>query len=326
MTERERADKPETPAERGRGADRPREIPTSGWRDILLRVYDNNLRDNLSVVAAGVAFFWFLAICPALAAAVSIYGIVADPAELSSHLDTLSRLAPRQAYGIISDQLRSIASDSEKALGFGFFLGLLVSIWSAAKGMKALIGAMNIVYNETEKRSFFKLTGLALLFTLGAIVFGLISLITIVALPALFRFLAFPETLQTAFSIGRWPLLAILIMAAISVIYRYAPARTLAKWRWISWGAALATLLWIIGSLGFSFFVSNFGSYNETYGSIGAIMVLLLWFFLSAYAVLIGAEIDAELEHQTRLDSTVGERRPMGERGAYVADTIGESP
>jgi membrane protein len=192
--------------------------------------------------------------------------------------------------------------------------------------MKALIGAMNIAYSEAEQRSFLKLNALALLFTLGAIVFGLISLIAIVALPALFRFLALPDALQTLFSIGRWPLLAILIIVAISVVYRYAPARTHAKWRWIGWGAALATLLWIIGSLAFSFFVSNFGSYNETYGSIGAIMVLLLWFFLSAYAVLLGAELDAELEHQTRLDSTVGERRPMGERGAYVADTLGESP
>lgn len=312
--------------ERGRDAEAPKEIPKDGWRDILLRVKENNVRDSLSVVAAGVAFFWFLAVFPALAAAVSIYGLVSDPAELASHLDALSRLAPRQAYSIISDQLRDIVSNSGGALGFGFFFGLTVSIWSSAKGMKALIGAMNIVYNETEERSFFRLTGLALLFTLGAVLFGLISLAAIVALPALFRFLGFPDPFQTLIAIGRWPMLAVLIMAAVSIIYRFAPNRAQAKWRWISWGAALSTVLWIIGSLAFSFYVANFGQYNETYGSIGAIIVLLLWFFLSAYAVLVGAEIDAELEHQTRVDSTIGVHRPMGQRGAYVADTLGESP
>ncbi len=322
----DRTDEKNTTTERGRGAETPSEIPKAGWRDIFWRVKENTARDSLSVVAAGVAFFWFLAIFPALAAAVSIYGLVSEPSELATHLDVLSRVAPRQAYGIISDQLRDIVSNSGGALGFGFFFGLIVSIWSSAKGMKALISALNIVYNETEERSFFTLTGLALLFTLGVVLFGLISLIAIVALPAFSRFLGFPDPFQALIAIGRWPLLAVLIMVAVSIIYRFAPDRTQAKWRWINWGAAISTVLWIIGSLAFSFYISNFGKYNETYGSIGAIMVLLLWFFLSAYVVLIGAELDAELEHQTRVDSTVGEHRPMGQRGAYVADTLGESP
>lgn len=325
MSERERS-RPQGSPPRGRQADTPGEIPKPGWRDALLRVKENNARDNLSVVSAGVAFFWFLAVFPALAAAVSIYGLVSDPAELTSHLDALSRLAPREAYAIISDQLRSIVTNSGGALGFGFFLGILISIWSSAKGMKALMGALNIAYSETEQRSILKLNAVALLFTLGAILFGLLCLGAIVALPMLFGFLGLSEPFQWAISIGRWPLLAVFIMAAVSVIYRYAPDRENAKWRWISWGAFLSTLLWIIGSLAFSFYVSNFGKYNETYGSIGAIIILLLWFFLSAYAVVIGAELDAELEHQTRLDTTTGEPRPMGERGAYVADTLGESP
>ncbi len=309
--------------DRGRNAQKPLEISKLGWKDVLVRVMENNSNDNLSLISSGVAFYWFLAIFPALAAAVSIYGMVFDPEQLTSHLEAISRLAPQQAYEIIQDQFRSVVTSSGGALGIGIIMGILVSLWSATRGMKALMTALNIAYNEKEERSFLKLTGLALLLTLGSIVFGLVSLAAVTALPALLGVFGLPDSLRFAISMGRWPLLALLIILALGVIYRYAPDRSPAKWRWISFGAIFATLLWIIGSIAFSFYVSNFGNYNEIYGSIGAIIILLLWFFLSAYAVLLGAELNAELEHQTKADSTKGEEEPMGQRGADMADTLG---
>jgi membrane protein len=192
--------------------------------------------------------------------------------------------------------------------------------------MKALITALNIVYDEAESRGFIKLNGLALLLTFGGILFMLLSLALITALPFIFSTLGLPDSIQTALSISKWPVLAILIMVAVSVLYRYAPDRDRARFRWISWGAVVATLLWIAASLLFSFYVSNFGSYNKTYGSMGTIIILLMWFFLTAYAVLIGSELNAEMEHQTKKDTTRGKPEPMDQRGAHAADTVGRTP
>ncbi len=309
---------------RGRQAARPSQMPRKGWREILKRVKTNNAEDSLSVVSAGVAFYCFLAIFPAMAATVSIYGLVADPAQLSEHLDVLGRFLPDKAYQIIGEQLRAIVNSSGGALGLGLLFGFLVALWSATRGMKALIAALNIAYSETETRSYFKLLGLSLLLTLGAIIFGLLCLSAVAAPPAILNLIHPPAAVGPAVSIGRWPVLAILVMLALDVIYRYAPDRNRAKWKWINWGAAAATLLWIIGSLAFSFYVTYFGKYNETYGAIGAIVILLLWMFMSAYAVILGAELNAELEHQTAVDTTRGEDQPMGQRGAHVADTLGD--
>lgn len=312
--------------ERGRRATKPSEIPRPGWRDILLRVKDEQKNDNLSIVAAGVAFYLILAIFPALAAMVSIYGLVADPADVQRQLATVGHLLPPEAYRILDEQLTQIVSHSEGALGIGAVLGILLALWSAAKGMKAMITALNIAYDEEEGRGFFKLNGLALLLTFGGITFVLMSLGLILALPAILEAVGLPGILEPVVNFLRWPLLAGCVMVALALLYRFAPNRDRPRWQWVSPGSVVATLLWIAVSGLFSLYVSRFGNYNETYGSMGAVIILLMWFFLTAYMFLLGAEFNAEMEHQTARDTTRGEPRPMGERGARMADTLGRKP
>ncbi|HNU70546.1 MAG TPA: YihY/virulence factor BrkB family protein [Thermodesulfobacteriota bacterium] len=312
--------------ERGRGADRPGEIPRKGWKDILLRVKKEQSEDNISIIAAGVAFYGLLAIFPALAALVSIYGLVTEPAEVQRQLGALSSFLPREALEIMNYQLSRIASQSGGALSIGLIVGILISIWSASKGMKALMTALNVVYDEEEKRGFFKLNSAALVLTFVGILFVIISLLLIAVLPALFGTLGLPDVIQRLLSLGRWPLLAAFVMFGLAALYRYAPSRDKPRWEWISWGAVSATLLWIAASVLFSLYAANFGNYNKTYGSVGAIIILLTWFYLTAYIVLLGGELNAEMEHQTVKDTTKGPERPLGERGAHVADTVGETP
>lgn len=310
---------------RGRAADRPGEIPAKGWRDIAFRVKDELSKDNIGIVASGVAFYAFLAIFPALAASISIYGLIADPADIQQQLATLSGILPEQAQEILDQQLGSIAAQPQAALGIGAIIGLLTAIWSAMAGVKTLIIALNIVYDEEEKRGFLKLNAVAFTLTIGIILFAILALSLIVALPALFGNLGLGENIQLWASILRWPLLALSAMIILTVLYRYGPSRSQPRWQWVSWGAVVATLLWIIGSALFSFYVSNFGNYNETYGAVGAIVILLLWFYITAYIVLLGGELNAEMEHQTARDTTTGEPKTLGTRNAYVADTVGKS-
>ncbi|MFZ0728289.1 MAG: YihY/virulence factor BrkB family protein, partial [Desulfobacterales bacterium] len=275
---------------RGRRASRPGEIPRKGWWDILLRVKDEQARDNLSIVSAGVAFYWFLAVFPALAAAVSIYGLAADPAQLQQQIDALSSVMPSEAYQILQNQLTAVVQHSGGALGLGMIFGILLTIWSANKGMKALITALNIVYDEEETRGFIKLNAVSLLFTFCAILLGLIAIALVIAVPVLMGFLHLPETWQAIFTYLRWPLLAVFLVFGLALAYRFCPDRDSPKWRWVSWGSVLATVLWLSGSILFSLYVANFGSYSKTYGSMGAVVILLLWFFLTSYVILLGAE------------------------------------
>lgn len=310
---------------RGRRASRPAEIPGKGWGDILLRVKDEQSDDNVSIIAAGVAFYWFLAIFPALAAAVSIYALAADPAQLQQQIDTLGTVLPPEAYRIIQTQLTTLVQHSGGALGLGMIFGILLTIWSANKGMKALITALNIVYDEQERRGFIKLNALSLLFTFCAILLGLVAISLVIAVPAVIGLAGISGTLQALLTYLRWPLLGVFLTFGLTLAYRFFPDRDSPKWRWVSWGSISATLLWLAGSVLFSLYVANFGSFGKTYGSMGAVAILLLWFYLTAYVILLGAELNAEMEHQTREDSTVGRPEPMGRRRAYVADTTGES-
>jgi membrane protein len=310
----------------GRAADRPGQIPSGGWRDIAFRVKNEISSDNLSMIAAGVAFYGLLAIFPAIAAAVSIYGLVADPQTVQQQISQLSGILPQDAQGIINDQLSRVSGSAAGALGIGAIAGLLLTLWSANKGTKALIEALNIVYDEQDERGFIKLNLISLALTVGLLVFVIFVLALVAALPALVGNLGLPETLTTWARWLRWPILALVFVIALAVLYRFAPDRDQPKWRWVSWGAVAATVLWIAGSILFSWYVSNFGSYNETYGSVGAVIILMMWFWLSAFIVLLGAEVNAEIEHQTERDTTRGEPRSMGERRAHVADTVGERP
>jgi membrane protein len=307
---------------KGRNAEKPSHFPAPAWKDIALRVKDEQTRDNLSIVAAGVAFYFILAMPPALASAVSIYGLVADPQQVSQQLNAISGMMPGEVSQILNDQLTRVTQQSGGALSFGMIIGLLLTLWSANKGTKALITSLNIVYDEEEDRGFFKLNLWSLMLTVGGIVGVLIVLGLLVALPALIDKLPLSSIAQGIFRYARWPLMACMVVVGLALIYRLAPDREQPKWRWVSWGSVIATLLWMIGSFLFSYYVSNFGDYNKTYGSMGAIAILMLWFFLSTYVVLLGAEINAEMEHQTQKDSTTGEPRPIGERKAYVADTV----
>jgi len=313
-------------ADRGRGATQPRQIPQPGWRDILLRVKYQLDKDNLSLIASGVAFYALLALVPALTAFVSLYGLVMESTDVEGQLSLVTGILPQEARQILTGQLQNIVASSDTALSIGALFGMLLAVWSATKGTAALITALNIVYGEAEGRGFFKLKAITLLLTLGALIFGILTLSLVAGLPALLGILGLEDETRLLVSLVRWPALGLFIIVALSILYRFAPDRSQAKWRWVSWGAVAATALWLGGSALFSLYVSNFASYNETYGSLGAVVILLMWLFLTAYAVLLGAELNAEMEHQTKKDTTTGAARPMGERGAYVADTVGKRP
>jgi membrane protein len=310
---------------RGREADRPKDIPSRGWKDILWRVKDQIKEDRLSIIAAGVAFYGLLAIFPGLIALVAIYGLVFDPQQVEQQAQTLSAILPPQAADIILGQLHDLTTTSSTALGFGAIAGIVLALWSASAGMRTLMEALNVAYDEKEERGFLRYYGTALLLTLGAIVGLILAIALVVALPVVLKLLGLGNALQWLVSLAVWPVLVILMLIGLAVVYRYGPDRDQPRWRWVSWGTVIAIVLWIVGSVVFSIYVTQFGSYNETYGSVGAIVILLMWFLLSAYAVLIGAELNAEMERQTRKDTTSGAEKPMGQRRAHAADTLGES-
>jgi membrane protein len=316
---------PQAAAEKGRGrsADAPTEIPARGWKDILWRTYEEFNKDRIMSVAAGVTYYALLAVFPAIAALVSIYGLFADPGTIQDHLNTLSGVLPSGALDIIREQVIRIASQGGGTLGFGFIFGLGLSLWSSNAGMKAIFDALNIVYGEEEKRSFIKLNLLSLSFTLGAIAFILIALAGIIVLPIVLNFIGLGSGTEWLVSLARWPILLIGVIFGLSLIYRFGPSRDKADWRWVTPGGIVAAVLWLAVSMLFSWYVANFGSYNETYGSLGAVIGFMTWIWLSTIVVLLGAEINAEMEHQTAKDTTEGTHQPMGTRGARMADTIG---
>lgn len=276
--------------------DSPKEISSSGWKKILLRVKDQIGENNVSIVSAGVAFFAFLAIFPAIGALVSIYGLAMDPQQIQDQLTQLGSVMPQQAYEILKNQLQNIAKTPGSTLGWSMALGILFSLWSANKGTKSLFTGVDIAYDTKNDRGFFKQNGLTLLFTFGAIILVILSMAFIVGFPAVVDQLGLSSTIETAIKWTRWLLLAIIVISFLGLIYQYAPAKPTPDFKWVLPGALLATILWLIASWGFSFYVSNFGSYGEMYGSISAVIVLLLWLFLSSFIVLVGAELNSEIE------------------------------
>lgn len=308
---------------RGRHADTPADIPMRGWRDILLRVYNKISEDRVVTIAAGVTFYSLLAVFPAVAAFVAIYGLFADPETISRNLDSLSGLLPGGAIDVIRDQMTRIASRGKSTLGLAFAIGLLVSLWSANAGIKSLFDALNLVYKEKEKRGLIKLNLVSLTFTVAAILFVLFGIAAVVVLPVALNYIGLGAATDLIFRIGRWPILFVVVALALAFVYRYGPSRSKPKWRWITWGSACAALAWIVGSVLFSWYAANFGSYNQTYGSLGAVVGLMLWLWLSMIVILVGAELDAEMEHQTARDTTTGPPKALGARGATMADRVG---
>ena len=308
---------------RGRRATQPSQIPVRGWRDILLRVFWAIPQDRVMATAGGVAFFALLAVFPGLATIVSLYGLISDPYVISKHLDLLGGILPSAVLDLLSDQLVRIAKQSTGALSTASSLSLLVAFWSANSGVGALFDALNVIYKEREKRSLVRFYATTILFTLSGIVFSLAAISMVVVLPIILDRLGFASATDMALRIARWPALLVIVGLGLSVIYRYGPSRREAKWRWVTWGGSLAALLWACASAVFSWYVASFDSYNRTYGSLGAIIGFMTWIWLSVVVVLLGAELNSEMERQTARDSTEGQPKPLGARRAFVADTVG---
>jgi membrane protein len=308
---------------RGRHARVPWRLPPRGWRDVLVRVRHEVVDDHLSLLAAGIAFYFLLSIFPGLIATVSLWGLFTDPLEIERQIRELLAILPGDAARLIGEQLHEIAETEGTGLGLSALVSLLVALWSASQGSRALIAGVNIAYDERERRRALHLRGLALLFTLGAMAFLAISLTLIAALPAVLARLPL-EPVARRLAVGlSWALLLALLLGALAATYRYGPSRRPARWQWVSVGSLVAAALWLLASAAFSWYAARFGSYNETYGALAGGVVLLLWLQITAYVVLLGAEINAEAEHQTAFDTTAGLPRPMGRRRAVVADTLG---
>lgn len=307
----------------GRDATSPSEVPARGWLDVMSRAAKEAKADSVSLLAAGVAFYGMLALVPALIAAVSVYGLVADPEQIARQVRDLASGLPGSARDLLVDQMDSIVATSSARLTTAAVLGVVVALWSASSGVSHLMEALNLAYDEEEGRGFVARRGAALLLTIGAVAFVGVAVGLITALPSLLERTALGDAARTAVELARWPLLLVGFAIGCAVLYRVAPDRDGARWRWVSWGSALATVLWMVGTVGFSVYASRFGSYNETYGSLAGIVVLMLWLLLTAASILLGAEVNSELERQTTVDSTVDEPRPMGRRGADAADTLG---
>ena len=308
---------------RGRSADTPAQIPGRGWKDILLRAYYGISEDRILLVAAGVTFYLLLSIFPGIAALFSIYGLFADPADIAGHLDSFANVAPGGALDVLREEMARLASNRGTTLGIGFLVGLVVSLWSANSGVSAIFDALNIVYEEKEKRGTFKFYLTTLTFTTFSVIFILLAIAVVVLLPVVLNIIPLPGGTDLLVKIARWPLLFVLTAFALAVLYRYGPSRTHARWRWVTWGSALATIAWVAASVLFSWYVANFGSYNKTYGSLGAIIGFMTWIWISIIVVLIGGKLDAEMEHQTARATTSGQPKPLGIRGAWMADTVG---
>ncbi|WP_104526443.1 YihY/virulence factor BrkB family protein [Blastococcus atacamensis] len=310
----------------GLHAERPTQIPWSGWKQIVKRAWAENSADNMPIIAGGVAFFGFLSIFPALIALISVYGLVASPETVARQVEDLSAQLPEDAAGLIEDQLTAIVANSGSALSISLVVSILAALWSASGGVGNVVTAVNIAYDEVETRGFVKLKLLSLALTLGAIVFVLITFTLVAVVPAVLEALPLGVVGVILAQVARWVLLLAVFAGALSVLYRVAPDRDSPRLSWVSLGAVVVTVIWALVSIGFAIYVDNFGSYDKTYGAIAGVIVLMLWLYLTCYLVLLGAEINAEAEHQTAKDTTDGDPEPMGDRGAVVADTLPESP
>jgi len=308
---------------RGRTAEMPTDIPAKGWKDIAWCVYERLHKDRILLVSAGVTFYALLALFPFVAAIVSLYGLFADATTINEHLRLISGFLPEGALEVIGGEVKRIAAKGGGTLGFTFVVTLALSVWGANAGTKSLFDALNIIYKEQESRSFISLTLCSLTLTLGAISLVLVAMAGIVAVPLALKQLGIPtESVTGLLTLIRWPLLYLVILFALACLYRYGPSRTHPQWRWVSWGSAVAGGIWIVGSLLLSWYVANFGTYNVTYGSLGAVIGFMVWMWLSTITVLMGGEINAEMEHQTANDTTEANRKPLGARGARMVGEI----
>jgi membrane protein len=310
---------------RGRHANSPAEIPARGWKDILYRAFWSIPENRLVALSGGVAFFSLMAVFPAIATVVSLYGLTADSRTIVDHLNLFSGILPAGVLDLIKQQILLVASKSNNTLGLAFLAGLFVALWSANSGTGALFDALNVVYGEKEKRTLVRLYATTFTITIGSILFVVVAIAGVVILPAILLIFGQESAAGGFLEILRWPLLLLTVMIGLSVVYRYGPSRHDAKWRWLTVGGALSALLWVGMSMLFSWYVSAFDSYNRLYGSLGAAVGFMTWTWVSVFVILLGATVNAEMEHQTAHDTTLGRPKPMGRRGANMADHVGKS-
>jgi YihY family inner membrane protein len=304
----------------------PTQIPWRGWKQIVRRAWAENNADNMPTIAGGVAFFGFLAVFPALIALISIYGLVVSPDEAARQVEELTTGLPDSARDLIADQVTAVTENTGGALSLGLLVSIVAALWSASGGVNNLVKAVNIAYDEVETRNVVKLRALSLALTLGAIVFVVLTIGLVAVLPVVLDALPLGAVGTVLAEIGRWVALLAVVAGSLAILYRIAPDRDAPRFRWVSLGSIVVTLAWAVVSLGFTVYVNNFGSYNKTYGAIAGVIVLMLWLYLTCYLILLGAEINAEAEHQTAVDTTDGAPQPMGVRGAVKADTLPEKP
>lgn len=321
--DREAESAPRSRDPRGRDADRPQEIPSRGWRDIVARVRHEVKEDDVTLLSAGVAFYGLLSLVPGLIALISLYGLVADPDTVRTQVEDALSAAPSEVRTMVGEQLSSIAGGRSGTAVTALVIGVLLALWSASSAVGNVIAALNVAYEEEEGRGWVRRKLLSLGLTLGAILFLVVAFALISFLPSVLSSLEVGAVGRWVIGAVRWVLLFGGVLVGLSVLYRYGPDRDEPRWRWVSVGSVLAAALWLVGSALFSVYASRFGSYNETYGSLSAVIVVMLWLWITALSVILGAEVNSEIEHQTAVDSTVGAPRPMGRRDATVADTLG---
>lgn len=311
----------------GRDATSPAQLPMLAWKEILGRVWVKTGTDNIGLLAAGVAFFAFLAFVPLLGAMVMTYGLVADPKTIADHMHIVISLVPKDAAKLILDQILSLVTTASSKKGLGLAVALLVSLYGASRASGAVMSALNVVYEQPERRGFIETAIIALIMIVGSVAIMVLGLLAASALTFVGHAVdSLGPLAGIAVTIATWLVAGALASTGIGAAYRWGPSRHDAKWRWLSVGSVLATVLWLLATVGFGAYATTLGAYNATYGSLSAVVVLLMWLWVSAYAILLGAELNAEAERQTARDTTTGTEKPLGRRGATVADQVAGEP
>lgn len=306
----------------GENAASPRDIPARGWWAILRRAYGEIGTDHVSLLAAGVAFYGLLALFPAITALLAISGLVLEPSDVTDQIDRLAAILPQEAADIILGQAVEVAGSQEAGLGLAAVVGILIALYSASKGVGSLIEGLNIAYDETETRGFIALTAVKLALTVFLVVGMILALSATLVLPGILAVIDLGATTEMLIGVARWALLFVLVTFGIATLYRFGPSRADAKLNWLLPGALVACTLWLVASIGLSVYVEHFASYNESFGTLSGVIILLMWLWLSTFVILFGAELNGEAEAQTRVDTTTGPEMPMGARGAVKADTL----
>ncbi len=310
---------------RGRNAENPRDIPAKGWKDIAWRVYKCVDEHRLGLIAAGVTFYVILALFPALTALVSVYGLVTDPRSISNQMTNLYLVLPEEAIVLIRGQLDALTNAPPSKLGFGFVVSLLVAMWSVNNAVKAVFDGLNITYREREKRGVLWLNGISFAFAIGSILMAMMYMIAIAVVPLVLNFIGFGVVAEMLIRFVRWPVLMVMSALAIALLNRYGPSRECARWSWVTPGSLFVMAAWVVMSSAFSYYLANFANYDKTYGALGTAIAVMMWVWCSTYILLVGAAVNAEMEHQTAKDTTTGKAKPMGGRGAKMADTVGKA-